>query len=115
MWAIQNKNVQLAYFLAHRNNLEYARWLAQLPAHDLEENLERLSELLLHDERIPVEERGVIRAADLSTDRYLEHRKSGKSIPRKQLPRSRDAMDADDYIAIRKGERRELRRLKGHR
>jgi hypothetical protein len=115
LWAIENKNVQLAYFLAHRNNLEYARYLAQLPTRDLHEKLEELAESLLHNEDIPIEERGVVRAGDLSTDRYLEHRRSGKSIPRKQLPRSRENLDADDYIALRKGERKELRRLKGHR
>jgi hypothetical protein len=116
-WAIKSQNPQLLYFLAHRRNLEYAYQLAQLPAHDLQEKLEKLAEILLYDKRIPTDERGLIRAGDLSTDRYLEHRHSGKPIPgtRKQLPRSREDLDADDYISMRQGEKREYRRVRGHR
>jgi hypothetical protein len=117
MFAIQNRNPQLLYFLAHRKNREYAQQLAQLPAHALQEKLEKLAEILLYDKRIPEEERGVIRAGDLSTDRYLKNRHGGKSIPeaRKQLPRSREDLDADDYISMRQGEKREYRRVRGHR
>jgi hypothetical protein len=117
MYAIQNRNPQLLYFLSHRKNLQYAHQLAALPAHDLQANLEQLAESLLYDERIPVEERGIVRAGDFSTDRYLQHRNSGRRIlePRKQLPRSRDSMDADDYIAMREGEKREYRKVRGHR
>jgi hypothetical protein len=79
--------------------------------------LEKLAEILLHDKRVPFEERGVIRAGDLSTDRYLKHRHSGKPIPqrRKQLPPSREDLDTDDYIEQRQQEKRDYRKVRGHR
>jgi len=113
-WAIQNRNPQVLYFLSHPKNLPYVAQLAALPAHDLEDKLEQLTEILLHDTRIPLKERGIVRRGDLPTDTYLKHRNSG-SEERKQLPRSREDLDADDYIAMRQKEKKEYRRVRGHR
>jgi hypothetical protein len=114
VFAIKNRNPQILFYLSHPKNRQFANELAQLPAHDLQGELEQLAAILLNDERVPVEERGVIRRGDLQVDTYLKSRHSG-SETRKPLPRSREDMNVDDFLRMRKGERRELRRIKGHR
>jgi hypothetical protein len=113
-FAIKNRNPQILFFLSHPKNRQFANELAQLPAHDLQAELEQLAAILLNDDRVPIDERGIIRRGSLPVDTYLKSR-HGASEMRKPLSRSREDMDVDDFLRLRKDERKSYRRIRGHR
>jgi hypothetical protein len=113
MWAIENKNPQILYYLSDRSSGNLVRWFSHLPPHEQRAELERLAHELLYSKKIPQAQRGSMRLGDMNTDSYLDFRANGNRAGEspKQTPRD----DVDAYLQRRKGERKDLRRLKGHR
>jgi hypothetical protein len=114
---ISEKLPQLAYYLTHRESAGLVRWLSALDHAEQTAELERLAHELMHSKKIPAEQRGTVRLGDMETDAYLNYRASGNrdaESPR-QSHLSRESLGVDEYVKLRRQERRDYRKVRGHR